>query len=216
MNKHASFISGITIPLVMLLSVNLLLTSDECRNGSGPGMTTPVGIGYSVNPDFQFQFDQQQCSISLTESTIDDNGSKSDMLLVSNALVASFDGGRSWQNVPSNGLVYLNSSQNGASACSISIREDGEQNEVVYGGNEKCECIPPVNSLAIESMVNDPSSYPLVASDCRCADYIFEFPDGHQTPAFMISLELALEQLNGKQYDILGIDDEVKKVSLTL
>ena len=213
MNKHASFISGITIPLVMLLSVNLLLNCDDCDQGGGGGGEE---VQYTVNPDFQFQFDEQQCTISLKESTIDDSGSKSDTLLKSNALAASFDGGQSWQNIPSNGVIFLNSSQDGASTCSISIRKDGELSGMTYQGNATCSCIPPVNSLAIESMVNDPSSYPLVASECRCADYIFEFPDGHQTPAFMISLELALEQLNGKEYQILRIDENSKKVNLTL
>ena len=215
MNKHASFISGITIPLVMLLSVNLLLTSNECHEG--PGRRGGDGdVEYSVNPDFRFQFDEQLCSISLTESTLDDNGAMSNELLLSNDLVASFDGGSSWQNIPADGMIYLNSSQTGTSKCSISIRKDGEQTAIAYRGAKTCTCIPPVNDFAIESMVNDPSSYPLVASECRCADYSFEFPDGHQTQAFMISLELALEQINGKQYRILRIDDDLKKVSLTL
>ena len=215
MNKHASFISGITIPLVMLLSVNLLFTSNECHEGLGSG-GGDGDVEYSVNPDFRFQFDEQLCSISLTESTIDDNGAMSNELLLSNDLVASFDGGSSWQNIPADGMIYLNSSQTGTSKCSISIRKDGEQTAIAYRGAKTCTCIPPVNDFAIESMVNDPSSYPLVASECRCADYSFEFPDGHQTQAFMISLELALEQINSKQYRILRIDDDLKKVSLTL
>ena len=214
MTKHASFFTGISIPLVMLLSVHLLLPCGAplpCPPNCPP---PPPGQG-TLNPNFELSFDAQNCSVNLLSTTLDEAGNVNNSLVQNGNLLASFDGGLSWQNVNLDGSVSLNSNFGNAGNCPLSLSNVNTQLEVQYTGNNACNCTPPVNDVAIQNMVNNAQRHPLVASECRCADYVFEFPDGHKTPAFLASIELRLAQVNGVRYDVAQIDEGLKTVLLT-
>jgi hypothetical protein len=168
-----------------------------------------------LNPNFELSFNAQNCSVNLLSTTLGEAGNVNNSLVQNGNLLASFDGGLTWQNVNLDGSVSLNSNFGNAGNCPLSLSNVNTQLEVQYTGNIACNCTPPVNAVAIQNMVNDAQRHPLVASECRCADYVFEFPDGHKTPAFLASIELRLAQVNGVRYDVAQIDEGLKTVLLT-
>ena len=214
MTKHASFFTGISIPLVMLLSVHLLLPCGDPLPCPPNCPLPPSGQG-TLNPNFELSFDAQNCSVNLLSTTLVEAGNVNNSLVQNGNLLASFDGGLTWQNVNLDGSVSLNSNFSNAGNCPLSLSNLNTQVVVEYTGTKTCECTPPVNAIAIQNMVNDARRHPLVASECRCANYVFEFPDGHKTPAFLASIELRLAQMNGVRYQVAKIDEELETVLLT-
>jgi hypothetical protein len=152
----------------------------------------------TIRSDFQVEFIDSECAIRLTN--------------LSAALCeieVSTDSGVSWEALEASRPILLS----GTGACDVMVRTADNPDIVLpYLGSTVCQCTPPVNDEAISRVVLDPERNYLSSNECRCADYVFVFPDGTKVKAIEATLYLKLKKLDGTNYEVAEIDHNTREV----
>ena len=199
MNKHSSFLIGLLFALT-LTSIPWVLHFCEGQGRNEP-LTPPTACSFDSN--YELEFNSDSCYLQIRNwgnSTCN--------------LAFSFDN-TSWTAVDGDGVIWLSNTQGLNRPCPIVLKDVLNPGKLLpYKGQSPCNCTPPFNAQAIYDVVEDPISRSLTAETCRCADFMFVFPDGTEVPAFQVSLRLHLDKLNDIQYSVDSIDETNQTVFL--
>lgn len=177
---------------------------DEVDIDCGGTFCVPCGNGpeppsCEINPDFQVEFDREQCAIQISNA------------VVGNCVFeVSTDGGQSWEQGSTTSPTPLS-----GSGCEVYLRLEGEDGAIQpFQGALDCPCEPEFDEESVRRVVRNPENYFLSRSECRCENYTFVFPGGLRIAALEATLYLRFEHSQGRDYEVTAFDHEQLEIRL--